>query len=246
MRLCDVRLRVTSNHHPQADGLSEKMNRVMGNYLRCYCALNQKDWDSLLASAESAFNSSKLDATGFTTVELDLGWNPIPPWIRSQENPKPTCLAQNVCDKLYRPRSLTQYLHIVWLRLGRDPIIHKHSALKMSMRRNFVWLFKSYFTDANYKRHVSKNLGTKRFGPFQVIESLRKMLFSKNCQTTPVPTMSFTSNMQSDSRTNLVTFCCPWSFCLAFKRAWWFSYRNWQNSSSSAQAERISFPGTFH
>lgn len=33
------------------DGATEIMNRMIGNYLRCYCAFHQTDWDRLLTTA---------------------------------------------------------------------------------------------------------------------------------------------------------------------------------------------------
>lgn len=44
-------------HHPQSDGLSEVMNRKAENFIRCYCALNQKNWAELLLAAEFSYNS---------------------------------------------------------------------------------------------------------------------------------------------------------------------------------------------
>lgn len=79
MDLCDVNVRMSSSQHPQTDGLYEVMNRIVENYLRCYCSRNQRDWDLLLASTGFAFNSSRLDPTGYTPFELDLGWNPRSP-----------------------------------------------------------------------------------------------------------------------------------------------------------------------
>lgn len=79
---------MSSVHHPQTEGSSEIMNRVVENYIRCYCSLNQDDWDALLPSAEFAFNSSKLDSTGYTPFELDLGWNPASPLDLLTQTPR--------------------------------------------------------------------------------------------------------------------------------------------------------------
>lgn len=49
--LFGIQLEMSSSHHPQADGASEVMNRMIENSLRCYCAHHQRDWDTLLTSA---------------------------------------------------------------------------------------------------------------------------------------------------------------------------------------------------
>lgn len=51
LSLCGIMLRMSTSRHPQTDGLSEVANRMFENYLRFYCALNQKDWDDLLPAA---------------------------------------------------------------------------------------------------------------------------------------------------------------------------------------------------
>eukprot|EP00171_Calliarthron_tuberculosum_P000149 IDg149t1 len=68
MSQCGVRLKMSSSYHAQTDGSSEIMNRMLENYLRCYCNYHQTDWDLLLVAAEFAYNSSKhagLSATPF-------------------------------------------------------------------------------------------------------------------------------------------------------------------------------------
>lgn len=73
MELCDVRLRMSSSHHLQTEGSSEIRNRLIENYLRFYCSLNQETWDMFLTSAEFDFHMSQLEATGYTLIALDIG-----------------------------------------------------------------------------------------------------------------------------------------------------------------------------
>ena len=71
--LLGIRLQMSTSHHPQTDGLAEVMNRLIGNYLRCFVNRRRDDWDVLLPGAEFAYNSSKLSNAQFTPFELDLG-----------------------------------------------------------------------------------------------------------------------------------------------------------------------------
>ena len=84
MELCGVKLEISSSRHPQADGSSEMMNRMVENCLQCYCNYHQNDWDELLPGAEFAFNSALRGDLGMAPFEVDLGWNPILPcnWYR--------------------------------------------------------------------------------------------------------------------------------------------------------------------
>ena len=76
MERSGIQLKMSTSRHPQTDGASEIMNRMVENYLRCFCSYNQNDWDELLPSAEFAYNSSVFDDLGLSPFELDLGWIP--------------------------------------------------------------------------------------------------------------------------------------------------------------------------
>ncbi len=67
---------MSSNRHPQTDGASAVMSRMVENYLRCYYLYHQNDWDELLSSAEFAYNSAVSDDLGMSPFKMDLGWTP--------------------------------------------------------------------------------------------------------------------------------------------------------------------------
>ncbi len=75
MELSAVKLKISSSRHPQTNVSSEIMNRMVQNYLRCYCNYHQNDWDELLPGAEFSYNSSLSEDLGMTPFEVDLGWN---------------------------------------------------------------------------------------------------------------------------------------------------------------------------
>lgn len=52
---------MSTAYHPQSDGQTERMNRVLEDYLRHYVSPTQKDWDTKLALAEFAVNNSVSD-----------------------------------------------------------------------------------------------------------------------------------------------------------------------------------------
>ena len=52
--LCGVKLKMSNSKHPQTDGATEIMNRMVENYLRCYFSYHQNAWDELLPAAELA------------------------------------------------------------------------------------------------------------------------------------------------------------------------------------------------
>ena len=66
-RHCGVEQRFTSSyHHPQTNGLMERMNRTINNMLAKYVDVNQLNWDEMLPSLVWSYNTSKHSATGYS------------------------------------------------------------------------------------------------------------------------------------------------------------------------------------
>jgi len=65
-RLVDFRVNLSTAYHPQTDGQTERMNRVLGDVLRTFCDLNPSRWDEALPLAEFAANNAKNRSTGQT------------------------------------------------------------------------------------------------------------------------------------------------------------------------------------
>ena len=60
----NVHLRMSTSFHPATDGQTERLNRILEDYLRCYCSTAQDDWDDLLDNAELCYNNSYQSAIG--------------------------------------------------------------------------------------------------------------------------------------------------------------------------------------
>ena len=79
VRLLGAELAMSTAYHPQTDGQSERMNRVLEDMLRHYISPTQKNWEELLPVAEFAINNAVQGSTGKTPFELNQGWHPITP-----------------------------------------------------------------------------------------------------------------------------------------------------------------------
>jgi hypothetical protein len=81
--------RLSSAYHPQTDGNTERVNRVMEDMLRHFVSNDQTNWDTLLPLVEFAINSSHHDSMAFvndkgqlqkyTPFQLNYGRNPDSP-----------------------------------------------------------------------------------------------------------------------------------------------------------------------
>jgi RNase H-like domain found in reverse transcriptase/Integrase zinc binding domain len=61
--------------HPQTDGLSERKNQWVEQYLRLICT-SQDNWAKWLPMATAVHNNTRNSTTGFTPNTLLLGWDP--------------------------------------------------------------------------------------------------------------------------------------------------------------------------
>ena len=60
-------------YNPRANGLTEKANEFIKNYLASYVNYSDKEWDLWCRQASYAFNSSVHSSTGFTPAKLMFG-----------------------------------------------------------------------------------------------------------------------------------------------------------------------------
>ncbi len=151
----------------QTDGASEVMNRMVENYLRCYCSYHENDWDDLLSSAELAYNSAISDDLGMSPFEVDLGWNPKAPIDILARN---DCHVETVTEfKSRLNESLNDAKFSYQVSKARQSaqrgksynLIHTKSVTGFGSTRRFSGMHIRSLKSLN-------KLSTKRFGPFFV------------------------------------------------------------------------------
>eukprot|EP00878_Enallax_costatus_P001624 GHUV01001775.1.p1 GENE.GHUV01001775.1~~GHUV01001775.1.p1 ORF type:complete len:1469 (+),score=368.37 GHUV01001775.1:420-4826(+) len=85
MSMLQVNHKMSSAFHPQTDGQTERVNRVLEEYLRHYVSPTQDDWDQWLPLAEFAYNNSVHEAVKETPFFLNYGLHPrVPGAVRTQ------------------------------------------------------------------------------------------------------------------------------------------------------------------
>jgi hypothetical protein len=75
-RLAGVKLQLSSAFHPQTDGQTEVVNRIIGMYLRCLSGDRPKDWIRWLPWVEFCYNSSFQTAICDTPSRVVYGRDP--------------------------------------------------------------------------------------------------------------------------------------------------------------------------
>ena len=173
MELCGVKLKMSSSRHPQTDGSSEIMNRMVENYLRCYCNYHQNDWDELLPGAEFAYNSSISEDLGMTPFEIDLGWNPKSPLDLVTTSSTSNETLSDFKERLKATLDDAKYAYKISKasQSARNSLKYKPHSYKLGDK---LWINKSLFKDSYSKSQVSDKLSARRFGPFKVLELIGK------------------------------------------------------------------------
>ena len=76
-KLSGTHLRMSSAYHPQSDGQTEVMNRVIEGYLRAFVHRRPTSWGKFLPWVELSHNTSWNSSTGSTPYEITYGRKPF-------------------------------------------------------------------------------------------------------------------------------------------------------------------------
>ena len=88
-RLLGTKQCLSTAFHPQSDGQTERVNRVLQDMLRHYVSAQRDDWDQHLAAAEFAINNADHASTGFSPFALVYGRAPRVPFETPAGQPRP-------------------------------------------------------------------------------------------------------------------------------------------------------------
>jgi transposase InsO family protein len=76
--VCEIKMvkrRLSTAYHPQTDGQSEALNRIIEDYLRAYTSEDLTAWAKLLPLAQFAYNNSRNHTTGMSPNHLLHGFD---------------------------------------------------------------------------------------------------------------------------------------------------------------------------
>ncbi|GAU36702.1 hypothetical protein TSUD_16140 [Trifolium subterraneum] len=75
-RLSGTKLRMSTAYHPQSDGQTEIVNKVLQQYLRCFVHDKPKHWGQFLHWAEWHYNTATHTSTGLSPFQVVYGRTP--------------------------------------------------------------------------------------------------------------------------------------------------------------------------
>jgi len=174
-KMAGVKLRMSTTFHPQTDGQSEVVNKVIAMYLRCVTGDRPRAWLDWLPWAEYCYNTSFHTALRATPFEVVYGRPPpaILPY-------SPGTARTETADTLLRTRD--EMLAEAHQRLLQAQQLSKkyydasHRDLELQAG-DWVWLRLLHRT-SHYLDHRAKGkLGPRYASPFQVLEAVGKVAY---------------------------------------------------------------------
>ena len=162
-RLLGIKLNMSTAHHPQTDGATERSNQEIEAYLSIFCSNNPKIWNSLLPTLEFAYNSRPHATRKESPYFLQLGYDPIGIPTAYQKTNTPA--NEERLRILQEARKEAEAAHELARRTMMERITRGAKPFKKGEK---VWL-----ESKNLKlRYETKKLAPKREGPFEIEEVL--------------------------------------------------------------------------
>jgi hypothetical protein len=155
---------ISTAFHPQTDGLSERKNQWVEQYLRTVTSTNPEDWMQWLALASAVHNNRKNMTTGLSPNQILLGYEPqLTPGTSEPSNNE---MAEERVKKLMENRDqATRAINEAAKGNGTVPSQYHVG--------NQVWL-----EGKNLKfPHQATKLNPKRYGPFRVIKEISPVAY---------------------------------------------------------------------
>ena len=162
MDMAQTKVAPSTTYHPQTDGQTERINRVIEDVLRCYVSDQGDDWHKHLRAAEFAINNSVQASTGFTPFYLNYGRNPRMPFDHElnvyDAVPEAARRGQLLYENLSKAR-----LAIEKAQKRQTEYYNRNRAEPVYAPNQLVWL-----STENLRRTTAK-VATKRWcGPFAI------------------------------------------------------------------------------
>ncbi|KAJ9520881.1 hypothetical protein QJQ45_014069 [Haematococcus lacustris] len=105
-RLLGMRIAMSTAYHPESDGQTERVNRVVEEMLRAYISPAQSDWSEHLDMVEFAINNSWHESVQNTPFFLNYGEHPLTPASEGlpRSGPKAHSLVQGILQAIKKAK----------------------------------------------------------------------------------------------------------------------------------------------
>jgi hypothetical protein len=185
---------MSSGNHPQTDGQTERVNRVLEEMIRCHIDYSQTNLYNLLPDLQFALNDSVRPDTGISAFEALYGHPPLRPVDLASTMYRQSTV-KSLSDHLDQIRST----HLTVVDAFRE-IQAKYTYHANKLRRTIpldkfaigdrVYVHSVNFTPPALRHQASRKLKPKFYGPYPILtkvsETSYKLRMPGNVRTHPV------------------------------------------------------------
>ncbi|KAJ2903488.1 hypothetical protein MKZ38_009887 [Zalerion maritima] len=157
-----IKRRLSTAFHPQTDGQTEILNRILEHYLRAFASNEQASWAKLLPAAEFAYNNSRNSTTGISPFRALYGYDPELRFDIADDVPEGEIPAAR--DRIRRLHELRQELRkklnsskklqILWVGPFRITERIGHSAYRLALPDIYAKLYDVFLIQSLEPYHV--------------------------------------------------------------------------------------------
>jgi hypothetical protein len=174
-KLIGTKLRISTAYHPQSDGQTEVVNKVMQQYLRCFVHEKPKQWGQILHWAEWHYNTSVYSSTGLTPFQVVYG-RPSPTLASYIEG----STTLQALDATLSERN--QILNLLKRKLTKAQDTMKSYANKKRIPHTFhvgdlVYVKLGPYRQNSVAGRRIHNLSKRFYGPFRIVQVIGEVAF---------------------------------------------------------------------
>jgi hypothetical protein len=176
MEILETSLKLSSSYHPQTDGQTERVNRILEQTLRHYVDYEQTNWDKYLALAEFAYNSAVQSSTGYSPFYLNYGFHPRGPHdLLTDARP----INQDVAEFVEKMESLSKIAtdRLNEAKARQTMYANEHRRELLFKVGDFVRVRADRFIPPAERDRPSRKLGPVFHGPYKVTEVISDVAY---------------------------------------------------------------------
>ncbi|PNX84282.1 hypothetical protein L195_g040340 [Trifolium pratense] len=181
-RLSGTKLRMSSAYHPQSDGQTEIVNKMLQQYLRCFVHDKPKQWGQFLHWAEWHYNTAIHTSTGMSPFQVVYGR--APPTL-ADYIPGSTNLQAVEANEMER----TEVLQMLKKKLLKAQATMKENADQKRTQHSFKVGDKVFVKLRPYRQNSVAGkrihkLAKRYYGPFKLVHALGEVAFQLELPST--------------------------------------------------------------